>query len=281
MEQSTANEQLRKTWEAAAPGWAKWEKTLSANLDNVTDTLLDMAGVRAASRVLDVASGAGAQTLSAARRVGTEGIVVASDISATMLDHVRKNAERDGLKNIEFLESPADGFDATLPPFDAAICRLGLMLFPSPAKAIQSIRTILKPGAWFAAVVFTTPQNNPAFSQPMKILLDHAGKAPPAPGQPGLFALGGDGVLKSLLIDNGLESVETKTIRAPIRLANADDALEMMQQGFGAYRAVVAELGEAEQNKAWSDVRDCLGQFEGENGYEAEIELIIGVGRNP
>lgn len=279
--ESSANEQLRNTWEAAAPGWAKWEKTISAHLEGVTDVLLDMAGVEAASRVLDVASGAGDQTITAARRAGPQGTVVASDISTTMLDHVRRSAEREGLANVEILESSADSFDATLSPFDAAICRFGLMLFPSPAEAIKSIRGVLKPGACFSAVVVTTPQNNPYFSQPMKILLDHAGKAPPAPGQPGLFVLGGDGILENLLNDCGLEGVQTKIMRAPIRLANADEALEMMQQAFGAFRAVAAELGEAEQQKAWSDVHDCLGQFEGKNGYEAEIEVMVGCGKNP
>lgn len=281
MAEPSANEQLRNTWEAAAPGWAKWEKTFSAHLEGITDVLLDMAGVKAGSRVLDVASGAGDQTIRAARRAGPQGAVVASDISTTMLDHVRRSAEREGLGNVEILESSADSFDVTLSPFDAAICRFGLMLFPSPAKAIESIRGVLKPGACFSAVVVTTPQNNPFFSLPMKILLDHAGKAPPVPGQPGLFVLGGDGILENLLSDCGLEGVQTKVLRAPIRLANVEEALDMMQQAFGAYRAVAAEIGEAEQKKAWSDVRDCLGQFEGENGFEAEIEVKVGFGRNP
>jgi len=275
------NEQLRNTWEAAAPGWAKWEQLFSTHLEGITDELLDMAGVKAASRVLDVASGAGHQTLRAANRVGPDGVVVASDISATMLDHVMQNAKREGLGNVETLESSADSFDATLSPFDAAICRFGLMLFPSPTKAIESIRGVLKSGAYFGAIVISTPQSNPFFSQPMKILLDHAGKAPPVSGQPGLFVLGGDGVLENLLRDCGLQDVQTKVMRAPMRPANAAEALEMMQQAFGAYRAVAAELGEDEQKKAWSDVRDCLGQFEGDNGFDAEIEVIVGCGRNP
>ncbi|MDH5353608.1 MAG: class I SAM-dependent methyltransferase [Gammaproteobacteria bacterium] len=281
MSDKVSNEQLRNTWEAAAPGWAKWEKTFSAHLDGVTELLLDMAEVRVGSRVLDVASGAGDQTLQAAKRAGPQGHVVASDISATMLSHVRKSAEREGLSNIETLESSADDYNLSLTKFDSAICRFGLMLFPSPAKAIQSIRGVLNPGARLGVVVVTTPQNNPSFSQPMNILLDHADKQPPAPGQPGLFVLGGDGVLENLLNECGLKDVQTRVMRAPIRVANVDDALSMMQQAFGAYRAVVSDLDEFEREKAWSAVRDCLSQYENENGYEAEIEVMIGCGRNP
>ena len=38
--------ELRKTWENAAPGWAKWEHIFSAGLSDATDTLIDMAGIQ-------------------------------------------------------------------------------------------------------------------------------------------------------------------------------------------------------------------------------------------
>lgn len=37
--------EVRDTWEAAAPGWAKWEHVISGGLTQVTDDLLDMAAV--------------------------------------------------------------------------------------------------------------------------------------------------------------------------------------------------------------------------------------------
>jgi len=86
---TSAKSELRNTWEKAAPGWAKWEREFSAGLSPSTDTLIDMAGIRPGMRVLDLACGAGSQTIHAAKRVGPGGSVVACDISATMLDHVR------------------------------------------------------------------------------------------------------------------------------------------------------------------------------------------------
>jgi len=94
MADNTSKSELRSTWESAAPGWAKWEQAFSAGLSGATDTLIDMAGVRAGVGVLDLACGAGSQSIQAAKRVGPSGSVVASDISATMLDHVRRNAGR-------------------------------------------------------------------------------------------------------------------------------------------------------------------------------------------
>lgn len=270
--------ETRNTWESAAPGWAKWEQTFSQDLEPVTDVLLDMADVRLGARVLDIACGAGYQTLQAARRVGPTGTVVASDISETMLDNVRRNALAAGLSNISTVASAAENLPATDAPCDAAICRLGLMLFPGPAAAVSAVRRVLKPGGRFAALVITTPANNPFLALPMSILLRHAGKQPPSPGRPGLFALGRDGALEQLLTDGGLTDVEARIVRAPLRLKRANDALEMIREAFGAYRAVIADLKDDEKAAAWSEVLAALKQFEDPEGFHAEFEFIIGSG---
>lgn len=278
MANNTSNLELRKTWESAASGWAKWEGVFSAGLSGATDMLLDMAAIRPGMRVLDVACGAGSQSIQAAKRVGPTGGVVASDISTTMLAHVRQNASRAGLHNVETIECAAEDLPESLKLFDAAISRLGLMLFPSPRGALRAVLRVLRPGAHFAALVFTTPANNPLMARPMAILLRHAGKSPPAPGQSGIFALGGDRVLENLMKDSGLADVQTRTVRAPLRLSGAADALEMMQQAFGAYRGVIADLSDADKSKAWDEVHECLKQFEADRGFETEFEFIIGAG---
>jgi SAM-dependent methyltransferase len=281
MSTEISKQDLQATWEAAATGWAKWEGEFSRHLSEPTETLLDQAGVSAGMRVLDLACGAGAQTLAAAKRVGVGGRVVACDIAAEMLRHLGENAKRAGLANIETLHCAAEDLADGGETFDAAISRLGLMLFPSPQSALGAVQGVLRPGARFAALVFTTPANNPFMAQPMGIMLRHAGKQPPAPGQPGIFALGGEGVLEGILTGRGFADVRSKVVRAPLRLASADDALVMMQEAFGAYRAVIAELSEGARAAAWADVETCLGQFESESGFEAQFEFIIGSGAAP
>lgn len=276
--ETTTKSELRGTWEKAAPGWAKWENDFSAGLSAATDTLIDMAAIRPGMRVLDLACGAGNQTIQTARRVGPSGRVVACDISATMLDHVRQSAAAANLKNIETLESAAEDLDERLAPFDAAISRLGLMLFPSPGEALKALQHVLKPDARFAALVFTTPYNNPFLARSMAVLLRCAGKSPPKPGQPGLFALGGKGILEGLLRDSGFVQIQTKLVTASLNLPSASHALEMMREAFGAYRAVVADLSDTEKLKAWNEVYECHKQFEGVDGFRTQFEVIIGAG---
>ena len=58
----------RTQWEAAAQAWDRWSPLLGRWLGRATEVTMDAAGVVPGARVLDVAAGAGEQTLVAARR---------------------------------------------------------------------------------------------------------------------------------------------------------------------------------------------------------------------
>ncbi|MGH8729637.1 MAG: class I SAM-dependent methyltransferase, partial [Burkholderiales bacterium] len=126
-EENMQTADIRKQWESAAPGWARWEANMAAWMEPATEAMLAMAGIDAGGQVLDLASGAGSQTLRAAQRVGAQGHVVASDIADTMLYHVRENARAAGLANVTTLAGAAEDIDLAAESFDAVICRLGLM----------------------------------------------------------------------------------------------------------------------------------------------------------
>ena len=269
---------IQKQWEGAAPGWAKWEETVANWMKPATETMLDMAGVISGARVLDLASGAGSQTLSAARRVGTQGHVVASDISDTMLHHVRESARVAQLGQVTTIVGAAEELDVTAENFDAVICRLGLMLFVEPAKALAAVRRALKPGSKVAVVVFTIPATNAFMAKPMQILLRHAGKEPPAPGQPGIFSLGAPGVIEQLFTESGLVNFEQRTLSVPLRMPSAIQALEMMQEAFGAYRAVLSGSSESVQTAAWAEVAETLKNFETATEFEGPAEVLVAAG---
>ena len=112
----------------------------------------------------------------------------------------------------------------------------------------------------------------------MQILLRHAGKEPPPPGGPGIFAFGASGLLESKLIESGYSQVSTNVVPIKLSLASASEALEMMRGAFGNYRTVVADLSEDERNAAWSEVGDFLKQFENDAGWETELEVFIASG---
>ena len=91
----------REQWQSAAAAWNAWGPTLRAWLGPATEVVLDMAGIGPGDRVLDVAAGAGDQTLQAAQRVGPSGHVLATDIAPNLLEFAAENARRAGHANVE------------------------------------------------------------------------------------------------------------------------------------------------------------------------------------
>jgi ubiquinone/menaquinone biosynthesis C-methylase UbiE len=269
-----------KIWDSAAAGWAKWEFALMEALTDATEQMLDAASVNAGMHVLDLACGAGSQTIRAAQRVGASGRVTANDISSSMLDFVASNAASAGLSNIETLHGPAEGISESDLHIDAATCRLGLMLFQAPQDALNAVRGVLTEGGRFAVLVFASPKDNPLFSKTLMIALTHSGKPPPPPGAPGLFALSDPEGLQQLFEKAGYADTKVEQVSARLSVASVDEALTMMQEAFGVYRALLADLNKEDRDAAWKDIRECLEDFSVNGSLDAEMTLLLASGSN-
>ena len=269
----------RAQWESAAQAWDRWAPLLARWLGPATEAMLDMAAVGPGSRVLDVAAGAGEQTLTAARRAGARGHVLATDISPAILRYARDAAQRAGLANVETLELDGERHDS-LPAasFDAAISRVGLIYFPNQQRALAGIRGALKAGGRIAAVVYSTPEKNPFFSVPVGIIRRRAQLPPPLPGQPGPFSLGAEGVLAKALQQAGFRDVEVRRIDSPVRLASAADCVRFERESFGALHQMMAAMSEEERAATWEEIETALRKFEAKDGFIGPCEMLVGAG---
>jgi ubiquinone/menaquinone biosynthesis C-methylase UbiE len=241
--------------------------------------MLDMAAVRAGSRVLDVAAGAGEQTLVAARRAGPQGSVLATDISPRILGYALEAARHAGLSHVETKELDGERHDL-LPEgaFDAAISRVGLIYFPDQQKALRGIRHALRTGGRFAAVVYSTPDRNGFFSIPVGIIRRRANLPPPLPGQPGPFSLGAEGVLAKALELAGFREVEVRRVDSPVRLANAAECVRFERESFGALHQMMASLSEDARADTWREIETALAKFETREGFVGPCEMLVGAG---
>jgi ubiquinone/menaquinone biosynthesis C-methylase UbiE len=269
----------RAQWESAAEAWNRWGPLLARWLGPATEAMLDMAGVRAGSRVLDVAAGAGEQTLVAARRAGPTGHVLATDISPTILAFAASAARAAGLSNVQTRELDGERHE-TLPEgtFDAAISRVGLIYFPDQQKALRGIRHALREGGRFAAAVYSTPDRNAFFSVPVGIIRRRANLPPPLPGQPGPFSLGADGVLAKALEQAGFRDVEVRRVASPLRVADAAECLRFERESFGALHQMMSGLTEGAREETWAEIGQALAKFEGPEGFVAPCEMLVGAG---
>jgi SAM-dependent methyltransferase len=265
----------RRQWEDAAEAWHRWGPTLEDWLGAATDRMLALAGVGPGSRVLDVAAGAGGQTLAAARRVGPTGRVLATDISPAILAYAAKAATEAGLTNVETRELDGEHLDHPESSVDAVICRLGLIYFPDQQAALAGMRHALRPDGRAAAVVYSTADRNGFFSVPVGIIRRRAQLPPPAPGQPGPFSLGAPGVAEQAFADAGFRDITVHTVDAPVRLPSAAECVRFEQESFGALHQMLASVSAAEQAAAWAEIAEELGRFDGPDGFVGPCELLV------
>lgn len=269
----------RAQWETAARAWHQWGSLLSEWLGPATALMMDMAGIQAGDRVLDVAAGAGNQTLDIARRVGPAGSVLATDLSPTILSYAAEVAKAAGLTNVQTRELDGESLtELEAESFDAVVSRVGMIYFPDQQKALQGMKHTLKPGGKVAAMVYSTADKNGFFSIPVSIIRQRANLPNPLPGQPGPFSLGAPGILESAFAKAGLRNIEVKTVDAPVRLPSAADCLSFEQESFGALHQMLAGLSPAEQADTWQEIEAALQEFEHNGQFEGPCELVIAVG---
>ncbi len=269
----------RQQWEDASEAWHRWGPTLESWLGAATDLMLDAAGVSSGTHVLDVAAGAGGQSLAAARRVGPSGRVLATDVSPNILTYAAKAAAEAGLTNVETLEADGEALDKLAPgSFDAAISRRGLIYFPDQRSALAGMRRALRDGGRFAAIVYSTPDRNRFFSLPVSIIRERAKLPAPQPGQPGPFSLGRPGVLESLLETAGFTDVRVEVVPAPLRMASAAECVRFERESFGALHQMMAGIDAAERPAVWAEIESKLGQFETAEGFVGPCELLVASG---
>ena len=269
----------RAQWQAAAEAWHRWGPFLGRWLGDATETMFDLARIGPGSRVLDVAAGAGEQSIGAARRAGPSGRVLATDIAPALLERAAADAKAAGLSNLETLELDGEALD-TLPAgsFDAAISRVGLIYFPDQQRALAGMRRALRPGGRVSAVVYSTPERNAFFSIPVKIIRERARLPAPLPGQPGPFSLGAEGALEAAFAKAGLRDIEVRRVPSPVRLASAAECVRFERESFGALHQMMVGLDEAERANTWDAIEEALRQFEGSEGFVGPCEMLVGAG---
>jgi SAM-dependent methyltransferase len=268
----------RAQWEDAATAWHAWGPTLEDWLGEATTLMLDTAGITTGATVLDVAAGAGGQSLAAARRVGPTGHVLSTDISPAILDRAAEAASAAGLANVTTRELDGERLDLDPASFDAVISRLGLIYFPDQAGALAGQYRALRPGGRISAIVYSSPDRNAFFALPVSIIRRRAQLPPPAPGQPGPFSLGGPGVLENALRAAGFRNVASQTMPAPLRMAEATECVRFERESFGALHQMLGGLTAEQREQAWQEIGTELARFEGPDGFEGPCELIVAWG---
>lgn len=271
----------REQWQTAAEAWYRWSPTLHQWLGKATDKMLEMAGISKGHRVLDIAAGAGEQSITTAKKVGAGGYVLATDISSNILEFAKQMAQQAGMNNIEIKVMDGENLTVEDETFDAVISRVGLIYFPDQQKALKEMLRVLKPGGKVAAIVYSTPEKNKFFSVPVSIIRNRAKLPPPLPGQPGPFSLGAEGVIEKAFSQAGFKNVRSELVPSPLQLSSAKECVRFEKESFGALHQMMNSLPDPEKESVWEEIEKELQKFETETGFTGPCEMVVAVGEKP
>ncbi len=266
-------EEQRERWNEAAERWRRNGAIVRELTAPVSRAMLDRASPLAGERWLDVASGVGDPAALLREKLVPEGTVVLSDLAHGM---ARTASEALGGT------APAVTAAAEALPFrsvfDGVTCRFGAMFFTDPPRAMDEIRSSLKPSGRAVFVVWGERERNPFFGEILAAVREAAPDAPvPAPDDPHPFRYAPAGKLAELLRSRGWTDVEDEPLRfdvaGPISQGEFWDFMRSMNAEI---EKLVGELPEDGRAALRSDVERRVAPYfpEGTCRFPAEARLV-------
>ncbi len=252
-----------KHWNSAAMGWNEWSEFADSASAHISERLVELAGVQAGSRVLDVGAGCGEPALTAARRAGPEGSIVATDISAEMLTFGRKRAAAAGLDNVEFVESDASSLDFPHASLDAAVSRWGIIFEPDAEAAAGRVRGFLKPGGRIAISSWGEPDQVPFLSIPMRTTRERFDLPPLPAGTPGPLSRPTPSAIGGLLEGGGFTNVAVEQAEVIYEFDSPEHFTAYVRAIAAPIRAMIEQHAGDAQEDAWDAITQAAAEVGG------------------
>src|SRR5215470_5693623 len=193
-------------WQSGASVRLQRAELIEKHWGPISAELLARARVSAGQRLLDIGTGHGEPALAGARLVGPTGHVTGIDLSLEMLDAARARAATARIANVSWVAQDAEELE--LPPrsFDAAVSRNSLMFLPRPERAMARVLGALRPRGCFAVAVVGPEETQEQWTMTVDAIVDCLGVPPLTRGklgEPGVYSLSSENVLRSLFEDAG------------------------------------------------------------------------------
>ena len=265
----------REQWNRAASGWRKWSELIDTAAAHVSERLVELAGVRPGSRVLDVAAGYGEPSLTAARAAAPDGSVVASDISAEMLAFGRERAAAAGVANIEFVEADAASLDFPADSFDAAVSRWGIIFDPDGEGAAARVRGFLEGGARFAISSWGAPERVPFLAVPMRTAMQRLQVPPPPPGTPGPLSRPTPDALGGLLEGGGFSDVDVEETEVTFEWESPEEFTTFIREIAPPISGMIAPHPPEVQDETWAAITAAIRDVAGGEGPVRLTNLVL------
>lgn len=257
-------------WERAAAFYGDAFGGLTAQ---TAGAMLDAAGARQGTRLLDVACGPGFITGAAAQRGAA---VVGLDFSAAMITEARRR-----LPAITFQEGDAEALPFDAASFDAVVMNFGVLHLARPDTALAEAYRVLRPGGRYAFTVWAAPERAVGFGIALRAVEAFGKTDVPLPEGPPFFRFSDAAETRRTLESVGFSGVELREVPLIWRPASADAVFDALLRG-GVRTAAVLRAQTADALAAIRDaIRRGVAPYARDGRLEVPMPAILAAATKP
>jgi SAM-dependent methyltransferase len=236
---------------------------LSPITTQAVGALLDSAGVRQGTRVIDVATGAGYAAAAATER-GAEAIGV--DFSGAQVALARRR-----YPSVEFREGDAGALPFPDGAFGAVVSNFGMPHVPDPDAFIREAFRVLRSGGRFAFSVWASPEEAVGLGIIYGAVQNSGQMDVPLPPGPSFFLFSDPDQCERSLHACGFRSTTVSKVPQVWRISSPDAPFEAIMNG--TVRA--AALLRAQTPEALAAIRDAARKATSSYERDGVIELMM------
>jgi SAM-dependent methyltransferase len=205
-------------------GWqqvaSRYDESFAPVTTQSVEFLLDAAGVRKGTRLLDVACGPG-YVAAAARSRGASSVGV--DFSSQMILEARRR-----YPGLEFKEDDAERLSLPDASFDAVVFNFGMLHFGQPERALAEAHRVLCAGGRVAFTVWAGPEKAIGFGIVLSAIQRHGDLNVPIPAGPPFFRFSDEDESKRVLTAAGFSNPTVIEVQQVWQLSSSDELFEIM-----------------------------------------------------
>ena len=232
---------------------------------------LDLAGVTAGQRVVDVATGPGTLALLAAQRGAT---VDALDFSSAMVAEFQRRLREQPLAGVTVREGDGQQLPFEADRYDAGFSMFGLMFFPDRVRGMRELHRVLRPGG--QVVISSWMQ----FEGPFALMLDAIRAEMPAlPFGQGKGPLSQPEEFRAELGEAGFTSVAVHERQHLTRVPSLAEFWASVERTTAPVVLLKRRLGEARWQEVADGVVARLRAQLGDGAFELPFRALLGHAR--
>ena len=267
----TASNQLFSDFERN--GWedsetvARYDEHISVVTTQSIAALLDSAAVRAGSRVLDVATGAGYVAAAALQRgAGPVGI----DFSAAQV-----RLARDRHPTVRFEQADAEKLPFEPESFDAVVSAFGICHLPNPDQFLREAHRVLKRGGRVAFSVWDVPERAIGLGAVYAAIRTYGSMDVGLPAGPGFFLFSDPEQSIDALGRAGFVSPTVRQASQVWRIADPDKLFDMIAGSTVRAGATLRAQSEDAKQAIRAALREKVSEYKCGAHFEIPMPAVV------